>query len=97
MTDVSLLRSFCGALLFFKQKTAYEVRISDWSSDGCSSDLGVLARRDAVPGRLDADDPHLGVVEEGVEQAHRVRAAADAGDQRIRQPVLRRQARKSVV
>src|SRR3546814_15849140 len=26
--------------LFFKQKTAYEVRISDWSSDVCSSDLG---------------------------------------------------------
>src|SRR3546814_5555253 len=25
---------------FFKQKTAYEVRISDWSSDVCSSDLG---------------------------------------------------------
>src|SRR3546814_2548729 len=25
--------------LFFKQKTAYEVRISDWSSDVCSSDL----------------------------------------------------------
>src|SRR3546814_8230273 len=24
---------------FFKQKTAYEVRISDWSSDVCSSDL----------------------------------------------------------
>src|SRR3546814_3289038 len=24
---------------FVKQKTAYEVRISDWSSDGCSSDL----------------------------------------------------------
>src|SRR3546814_8925745 len=23
----------------FKQKTAYELRISDWSSDGCSSDL----------------------------------------------------------
>src|SRR3546814_1738834 len=23
---------------FFKQKTAYELRISDWSSDGCSSD-----------------------------------------------------------
>src|SRR3546814_4510010 len=30
-------------LLFFKQKTAYELRISDWSSDVCSSDLfGVL-------------------------------------------------------
>src|SRR3546814_11195560 len=24
---------------FFKQKTAYEMRISDWSSDGCSSEL----------------------------------------------------------
>src|SRR3546814_9957597 len=27
-------------ILFFKQKTAYEMRISDWSSDVCSSDLG---------------------------------------------------------
>src|SRR3546814_2918122 len=27
-------------VFFFKQKTAYEVRISDWSSDVCSSDLG---------------------------------------------------------
>src|SRR3546814_3384719 len=26
-------------VFFFKQKTAYEVRISDWSSDVCSSDL----------------------------------------------------------
>src|SRR3546814_2688941 len=30
-------------LFFFKQKTAYELRISDWSSDVCSSDL--LERR----------------------------------------------------
>src|SRR3546814_7326444 len=29
---------FC--VFFFKQKTAYEMRISDWSSDVCSSDLG---------------------------------------------------------
>src|SRR3546814_14338254 len=28
---------------FFKQKTAYEMRISDWSSDVCSSDLRVQA------------------------------------------------------
>src|SRR3546814_7642503 len=28
---------------FFKQKTAYEMRISDWSSDVCSSDLGGAA------------------------------------------------------
>src|SRR3546814_1777238 len=27
------------SVFFFKQKTAYEVRISDWSSDVCSSDL----------------------------------------------------------
>src|SRR3546814_3449227 len=29
---------------FFKQKTAYEMRISDWSSDVCSSDLDHVAR-----------------------------------------------------
>src|SRR3546814_15521484 len=28
------------SFFFFKQKTAYEMRISDWSSDVCSSDLG---------------------------------------------------------
>src|SRR3546814_1595205 len=32
---------FC---FFFKQKTAYEMRISDWSSDVCSSDLAYGAR-----------------------------------------------------
>src|SRR3546814_10247391 len=30
----------CCYVFFFKQKTAYEMRISDWSSDVCSSDLG---------------------------------------------------------
>src|SRR3546814_3883858 len=30
---------FGGNVFFFKQKTAYEMRISDWSSDVCSSDL----------------------------------------------------------
>src|SRR3546814_10888669 len=29
-------------VFFFKQKTAYEMRISDWSSDVCSSDLKLL-------------------------------------------------------
>src|SRR3546814_1620300 len=32
----------CVLFFFFKQKTAYEMRISDWSSDVCSSDLKVL-------------------------------------------------------
>src|SRR3546814_6800346 len=31
-------------VFFFKQKTAYEMRISDWSSDVCSSDLIVQAK-----------------------------------------------------
>src|SRR3546814_9793674 len=35
-------------IFFFKQKTAYEMRISDWSSDVCSSDL---------PPRAPARDP----------------------------------------
>src|SRR3546814_5717196 len=30
-----------ACFFFFKQKTAYEMRISDWSSDVCSSDLGL--------------------------------------------------------
>src|SRR3546814_3958079 len=39
----------CGVsvfFFFFKQKTAYEMRISDWSSDVCSSDLAFLHRHD---------------------------------------------------
>src|SRR3546814_2262028 len=31
-------------IFFFKQKTAYEMRISDWSSDVCSSDLPDIAK-----------------------------------------------------
>src|SRR3546814_8323741 len=34
-----LLREILCLFFFFKQKTAYEMRISDWSSDVCSSDL----------------------------------------------------------
>src|SRR3546814_4162013 len=34
-------------LFFFKQKTAYEMRISDWSSDVCSSDLNYHVIKDA--------------------------------------------------
>src|SRR3546814_3714868 len=50
--------SVCFFFFFFKQKTAYEMRISDWSSDVCSSDLPARctegpppqgARRPTVP------------------------------------------------
>src|SRR3546814_10195900 len=34
----------CLMFLFFKQKTAYEMRSSDWSSDVCSSDLRNILR-----------------------------------------------------
>src|SRR3546814_6523508 len=37
-------------VVFFKQKTAYEMRISDWSSDVCSSDLFVFGRVGDVVG-----------------------------------------------
>src|SRR3546814_16359855 len=65
---MSLCSFRCLGLLlvfFFKQKTAYEMRISDWSSDVCSSDLlcdieqrepvrrtGKAAHAQARPGRL---------------------------------------------
>src|SRR3546814_1763183 len=38
------MRSVVLCFFFFKQKTAYEMRISDWSSDVCSSDLLWLTR-----------------------------------------------------
>src|SRR3546814_10656238 len=48
-----LMCVLCAMFLFFKQKTAYEMRISDWSSDVCSSDLADMA---AVIGAQDGDN-----------------------------------------
>src|SRR3546814_8704722 len=70
-------------MCLFKQKTAYELRISDWSSDVCSSDLigshAVLALLDAghrvvvidnlVTGFAWAIDPRAAFVEMAVEDA----------------------------
>src|SRR3546814_8285925 len=39
---------YMSFFLFFKQKTAYEMRISDWSSDVCSSDLDAPALAERV-------------------------------------------------
>src|SRR3546814_2387470 len=48
-------------MLFVKQKTAYDMRISDWSSDVCSSDLafdiGALAARGVARGLLAGFEP----------------------------------------
>src|SRR3546814_2442696 len=49
-------------VFFFKQKTAYEMRISDWSSDVCSSDLPVhqgLAGAVGLCGNRIADEFHV--------------------------------------
>src|SRR3546814_21013377 len=60
---------------FFKQKTAYEMRISDWSSDVCSSDLRRDGQRDqreqngGIAGAIGADPPEQGQV--GAERDHR--------------------------
>src|SRR3546814_4531751 len=54
---------FVFFIFFFKQKTAYEMRISDWSSDVCSSDLPAVLSRGPLrgPGRgLAADRRHSG-------------------------------------
>src|SRR3546814_9882426 len=59
-------------VFFFKQKTAYEMRISDWSSDVCSSDLprgGEVERADVQVGEL-----------VGREQRHPAAAGRDAGE-----------------
>src|SRR3546814_2181519 len=53
---VSVLLYYCShdremLFFFFKQKTAYELRISDWSSDVCSSDLIVRVRRHSATKR----------------------------------------------
>src|SRR3546814_6114515 len=50
---------FVFFFFFFKQKTAYEMRISDWSSDVCSSDLIVSK------GRLTTGAPFLCLVKNG--------------------------------
>src|SRR3546814_16890931 len=48
MESCSMILICCFVIFFFKQKTAYEMRISDWSSDVCSSDL--VSFRIVVPG-----------------------------------------------
>src|SRR3546814_3693069 len=45
VSEVTQERDSVGVVFFFKQKTAYEMRISDWSSDVCSSDLVETVRR----------------------------------------------------
>src|SRR3546814_4331412 len=72
-----ILQNYC--VCFFKQKTAYEMRISDWSSDVCSSDLDGTALQAPRPlgCELPRDDrgackavPSIGTAGAGAECAH---------------------------
>src|SRR3546814_983985 len=64
----SLVVSVYVVFFFFKQKTAYEMRISDWSSDVCSSDLRERPRRHRI------HDLGLEAVTQRRQQGHRRRA-----------------------
>src|SRR3546814_2841598 len=73
-----------SVLFFFKQKTAYEMRISDWSAVVCSSDLRCQA--DHVD-RLVALFGHQSVDVATVGGNHLVLAGA-GGDRLVRRPLL---------
>src|SRR3546814_3048772 len=66
MMDVSRM---CGVIwlifFFFKQKTAYELRISDWSSDVCSSDLVAIGFADAAEREAASGDGHRHMARHG--------------------------------
>src|SRR3546814_5640018 len=53
------------SFFFFKQKTAYELRISDWSSDVCSSDLLGRTEQD-----IQASGPQSVTVEDSMSMVH---------------------------
>src|SRR3546814_4933457 len=55
-------RIVSAVVFFFKQKTAYEMRISDWSSDVCSSDLAALSEQE----QFDRFDSALVLIERRV-------------------------------
>src|SRR3546814_16610922 len=72
---------FCF-IFFFKQKTAYEMRISDWSSDVCSSDLLLpYARRDADTRFPESPDTPAAGARIGIVGGHHYPAQARCDEQ----------------
>src|SRR3546814_9664006 len=72
----------CDIFFFFKQKTAYEMRISDWSSDVCSSNLVVLQR--LIVERLE----RRGIIEIVAERVRGAVGVEDLGRQHLGPPIL---------
>src|SRR3546814_3703427 len=87
MSDVCFADLRC--LFFYKQKTAYEMRISDWSSDVCSSDLGPVVSAETTKHRFDIGSRRVAqrAGDEGAISIARGRAARGSG-QRIAQPFM---------
>src|SRR3546814_5147380 len=69
---------------FFKQKTAYEMRISDWSSDVCSSDLPLF---NAGKGAVFTHDGRNELDASLMDGATRM-AGAVAGVHNVKNPIL---------
>src|SRR3546814_8958626 len=78
---------------FFKQKTAYEMRISDWSSDVCSSDL--IAARGLAEG-VGVALPMIGDVEDQHRHQHRLARDRQRLDRRARRSEERRVGKECV-
>src|SRR3546814_21157433 len=73
-------------MCLFKQKSSYELRISDWSSDVCSSDLHVLGEVPVLPGDVRPTVEH-GERRRDLEHVHGP-VAVDLLDGRVVVPVL---------
>src|SRR3546814_1811210 len=79
---------FVISIFFFKQKTAYDLRISDWSSDVCSSDLecvelalrmdAAAIGREPIPGERRSGGTRSTVIDD-IGPEPRLRGAALAG------------------
>src|SRR3546814_1576535 len=91
MCHISFVNYFLMLFFFFKQKTAYEMRISDWSSDVCSSDLDLLGAC-----RSRRHDEQAGVLIPGTGQPvrrERRRQAAPDDEPEVASPGARDEAR----
>src|SRR3546814_3209990 len=91
----SLFVSFL-LFFFFKQKTAYEMRISDWSSDVCSSDLGgrelAVGQSRMAPGRDEMIDERRDVAAPVAQRRQRHRDHVEAVEEILAEPAIGNQA-----